>query len=206
MIIYKAKNKAKKSCMLTITVLAFMIVPIMLSSCTSLGGSSRSDTYIPLKPQVVFRQGDEVKKNSRLPTFIAPTITGEVVNTSKYDTNIFLLNFWSIRCGPCIKEIPYLEKLFQEFKGNGLKIISVNTDQASTEDVFRFIENKGFDLNYDILTDPDLVLSSVFTKWFVPVTILIDSNGVMRYNHTGFTSRDYEKYRKLIKALIKERG
>jgi thiol-disulfide isomerase/thioredoxin len=156
------------------------------------------------KPKVFFREGTESKVGSVAPAIIAPTVKGKVVSTANCDGRVIILNFWSIKCGPCIKELPYLEKLYNEFNKDGLEIFSVNTDKVSVGTVGDFIGNRAFDISYDVLADPDLVLSSVFTKWFVPVTILIDSNGVMRYNNTGFTKRDYEKYRKIIKSIIDE--
>ncbi|MFC1855266.1 TlpA disulfide reductase family protein [Thermodesulfobacteriota bacterium] len=156
------------------------------------------------KPKVIFREGTEPKVGSVAPVIIAPTIKNKVVDTSNCEGKVIVLNFWSIRCGPCIKEMPYLERLYDEFKERGLEIISINTDQASLKKVSAFIEEKPFSLSYNIVTDPDLILTTVFTKWFVPVTIIIDSKGVMRYNNTGFTKRDYEKYRKIIKNLLKE--
>ena len=158
-----------------------------------------------IKPQVFYREGTEAKVGSVAPTFVAPTIKGKTVSTTNTEGKVVLLNFWSIMCGPCIKEMPYLERLYEEFKGSGLELFSINTDQASLSKVSEFIDNRPFELSYHVLSDPDLVLTTVFTKWFVPVTILIDSKGIMRYNNTGFTKRDYEKYRKIIKNLLNER-
>jgi thiol-disulfide isomerase/thioredoxin len=163
---------------------------------------SRSTPKNIKRPKILFREGTEVKVGSDAPTISAMSIDGKEISTADCTGRVILLNFWSIRCGPCIKEMPYLEKLYEEFGPSGLDVYSVNTDQASVKEVREFIDSRPFDLTYDVVADPDLVLTTVFTKWFVPVTILIDSKGIMRYNNTGFAKRDYGKYRKIIRNII----
>ncbi len=199
--------KLKKKYHIIVIGFASLWIVLQVISCSSVKEIVKPKPKPKLyKPQVFFREGDAVKPNSVVPTFIAPTIKGDIVDTSDTEGKVILLNFWSIRCGPCIKEMPYLEKLLLEYKDAGLVIISINTDQASTEKITELINKRDFTVTYNVLADPDLVLSSVFTKWFVPVTILIDSKGIMRYINTGFTKRDYKKYRKLIANIIKEQS
>jgi thiol-disulfide isomerase/thioredoxin len=196
-------NEPKKNGRVLAVILLWIFLLIQNFSCIHNTKSAKPNVD---EPKVFYIEGCEPGIGNFTPIIVAPTIQNIIVDTlcCKAEGHIVLLNFWSLRCGPCIKEMPYLEKLYQEFKDNGLKVFSINTDQATKAEIDKFVAGRDFEINYDVITDPDLVLSSVFTSWFVPVTILIDSKGIMRYNNTGFARRDYEKYRKIIKSLIKE--
>ena len=43
---------------------------------------------------------------------------------------IFIVEFWSTECKPCIQAMPYLQRLQKEFK-NDLQIISISTESAT---------------------------------------------------------------------------
>lgn len=199
-------NRAFFLCMLA------ALMMFVAASCTGAkkkgtkpSATKRAKAKRVTKPKVFFREGTEAKVGKVAPAILAPTIKGKTISTTNCEDKITILNFWSIRCGPCIKEMPYLEDLYTEFKGKGLNIYAINTDQSSVKKITKFIEDKPFDITYDIVPDPDLVLTTVFTEWFVPVTIIIDSKGVLRLKSTGFTKRDYKKYRRFIKGLLNEK-
>jgi thiol-disulfide isomerase/thioredoxin len=46
----------------------------------------------------------------------------------KADNNKILLTFMAAWCGPCIDELPALNKLYQRYKSQGLKIIGISID------------------------------------------------------------------------------
>lgn len=47
---------------------------------------------------------------------------------NKKDDKIYVINFWATWCAPCVKELPYFEKLLQEYKGKGVEVILVSLD------------------------------------------------------------------------------
>jgi len=46
----------------------------------------------------------------------------------KADNNKILITFMAAWCGPCIDELPVLNKLYQKYKKQGLKLIGVSID------------------------------------------------------------------------------
>ena len=40
----------------------------------------------------------------------------------------YVINFWATWCGPCVKELPYFEKLITKHKNEKLKVILVSLD------------------------------------------------------------------------------
>ena len=46
--------------------------------------------------------------------------------------NIMILNFWATWCAPCKREIPYLQKLENDFHDNQISFVSISVDQNKT--------------------------------------------------------------------------
>lgn len=47
---------------------------------------------------------------------------------NKKDENIYVVNFWATWCAPCIKELPYYEKLNETYSENGVEVLLVSLD------------------------------------------------------------------------------
>lgn len=41
---------------------------------------------------------------------------------------IYVVNFWATWCKPCVEELPYFEKLYQNYKGKNVRLILVSLD------------------------------------------------------------------------------
>ena len=113
-----------------------------------------------------------------------------------------LLAFWSLRCGACLQEIPFLEQLHTSYGGKGVAVISVvidGVDAATTKSVMKEV---GASPSYPVLVDPDFAVSDVYTNFVVPHTLVIDRGGIIRYVHTGFEPGAEKQYEAaLLKAL-----
>ena len=92
-----------------------------------------------------------------------------------------VINFWGSWCGPCREEIPFFVDLANSLP-EGLVLIGVDREEKSTEVAEKFI--KDFGINYPQLTDPT-GLSKSLVGLSVPVTIFIDENGEIVYQHVG---------------------
>ena len=44
------------------------------------------------------------------------------------DEKTYVVNFWATWCAPCIKELPYFEKVNHEFKNSDVEVILVSLD------------------------------------------------------------------------------
>jgi len=60
------------------------------------------------------------------------TLDGTVVNLAEHagDKTLFL-NFWATWCGPCVAEMPSIEKLYSQF-GSDMAFVCVSGEQAET--------------------------------------------------------------------------
>jgi len=82
-----------------------------------------------------------------------------------------LVNFWFTRCGPCIAEVPYLNQLEKEFKGD-VNFVAITFDKDYV--VNRFLDR--LDFNFEHLTDVRSAIDDYGVKAF-PMNLLIDKKG-----------------------------
>ncbi|WP_147678921.1 TlpA family protein disulfide reductase [Algibacter pacificus] len=47
---------------------------------------------------------------------------------NKEDNKIHVINFWATWCAPCIKELPYFEKINTEYKSENVEVLLVSLD------------------------------------------------------------------------------
>ena len=68
-----------------------------------------------------------------------PTIEGKKGRISSYKGKVVLVDFWASWCMPCIREIPVLKAVYNEFKDKGFEIIGISLDEnrASWVDTVR---------------------------------------------------------------------
>jgi peroxiredoxin len=120
--------------------------------------------------------------------FAATSLTGEDVRLSALaGDKVVVLQFWGIRCRPCLDEIDFLGGLQQQYGSQGLQVIGVNTDQVAADRLAVAMRARDIELPYPIVLDPELRIAQRYTSSFIPVTVLIDIDGVVQAVHTGYT-------------------
>lgn len=67
--------------------------------------------------------------------------TQETITKEQLSGKVYILDFWRTNCSRCQEKMLFLQDLFQEFKNDGLVIISLALDK-STDDIRNFRENK----------------------------------------------------------------
>ena len=116
---------------------------------------------------------------------------------------IILLDFWYRGCLPCLKAIPDLIELQEEFK-NDLVIIGIN-DIDTKEDVNDYYAYKK--VNYLSTYKSGVNISKKLKINAFPTTIIIDQSGEVAVTESGFQKGTFKKsLRKNIKKLIKQKG
>ncbi|MEA1872565.1 MAG: TlpA disulfide reductase family protein [Chloroflexota bacterium] len=126
------------------------------------------------------------------PDFTLPTMTGSNITLSELEGTPVVLNFWASGCGPCRMELPYFEAVAQESEGE-IKVIAINVgESASTVQTFfgdyeptmtvALDKNGEVFVNYCQEDNP---------RWYIPITFLIDSEGIVRHIKIGaFQSKE----------------
>ena len=102
--------------------------------------------------------------------------SGNEINLSNYPGKLIIVNFWATWCTPCKKEMPSLDRLYQESSFKNLQIFAVNMEQPNILKTKKFFS----DLNIkklEIFFDRNLNFVKEFKLRGVPTTILINKKG-----------------------------
>lgn len=100
---------------------------------------------------------------------------GTRVSLNDFKGRPLLVNIWATWCGPCIIEMPMLDKLAVREKDR-LKVMVVSQDIKGMEKVGPFFEKSGFDV-LEPYIDQENELSFGFSTGVMPTTVLYDAQG-----------------------------
>lgn len=112
------------------------------------------------------------------------------------------LNFWGIRCGPCVKELPLLNRLHKQYGPDGLVLLGINVDGLEGPDLLEYMKELNIVIDFPVLTDPELSTMEPYRLEGAPLSIFIDSTGVIRHYHLGYVEGDEKHYEEYIKDIL----
>lgn len=146
---------------------------------------------------------EKFKVGDKAPDFALQDLAGRQVRLSDHaGKNIVILAFWALRCSACITEAPYLEQIHAKYGGKGAILLAINTDGVDAKTIAATLQDLKLTLTYTILLDPEFSVSDLYTNFVVPLTLVIDRKGIVRYIHTGFEKGDEKKYDAAIRAAL----
>jgi len=136
------------------------------------------------------------------PDFVLKTQAGSNLRLSEFRGQVVLLNFWARWAGDSRQEMPVLDKINATYARAGLVVLGVSVD----EDLRRAREfADAMKVSYPIMFDTGG--SSIGRDYLLekmPMTILVDRSGVVRYSHVGFKTGDDRIYLEKIRELLRE--
>ncbi len=135
------------------------------------------------------------------PDFALKSSTGENMRLSEYRGDVVMINFWATWCGPCRQEMPLLDDLYQRYQRVGFNLLGVNIDDDSNR-AMAMIRELGVD--FPVLFDNRKEVSKMYDVDAMPVTVIVDREGTVRYVHQGYKPGYEEKYLNEIRTLLRE--
>ncbi|UCH61708.1 MAG: TlpA family protein disulfide reductase [Fidelibacterota bacterium] len=140
------------------------------------------------------QQGQEPKeKLSLAPDFTLRSLDGERIKLSSLRGKLVLLNFWATWCGPCRREIPDLNRIYESYRDRGVVILGVSWDELQVEQIKKFVTN--YKVTYPVLHGTQSELSQVGRAYawqgYLPTTYLIDREGYVRDVYIGARSERF---------------
>jgi len=138
---------------------------------------------------------------SAAPDFTLRSLTGPNVRLSDSRGDVVLLSFWTSWCGSCKAQLERVARLSSTYRPAGLVVIGVNLDD-DREKARSFARANGGDVPQAFDTTKSVAKAYAIND--VPLTILIDRNGVMRYVHGDFARRDEGDLVEQIRHLLDE--
>ena len=174
---------------------AGLIVALLLV----VAGNAAPFGYAGIGASVV--QRGVVRPGEPAPNFQLRDMNGRVVALSDLRGKVVLLNFWATWCGPCRVEMPAMERLYRAYDRKDFEILAVSTDAQGVAVTRPFQqENK---LTFPILHDADFRVGLSYGARTLPMTFMVDREGIVRQHIFG--ARDWEapEAHQLIEMLMK---
>jgi peroxiredoxin len=124
---------------------------------------------------------------------------GRVHKIESYRGQVLVVNFWASWCTPCVRELPALNRLRQEFHDQPFEILAVNVAEPPSR-LKRFFKKQPID--FPVLYDRQ---SETFYAWNVkglPTSFVIDREGRIRYRVRGAIEWDDAETIGIIESLL----
>ncbi len=141
-------------------------------------------------------------EGAALPDFTLQDMQGQAHTLSNYQGKVVMLNFWATYCGPCIKEMPSMQRLKEKMAGKPFVILAVDMAEEQS-DVKAFLQQHNIKVDFPLLLDPE---GTVVEQWMisaVPTTFILDPAGKIRYALYGGLEWDKEEVIATLNALMK---
>ncbi len=116
---------------------------------------------------------------------------------NKKDDTIYVINFWATWCVPCVKELPYFEKLGEEYKDKNVELLLVSLDfpHVYESKLKPFIKQKQLKSKVIALDDTDMNswIPKVNKDWSgaIPATVIY-RNDSRKFFEGSFTYEELE--------------
>ena len=142
-----------------------------------------------------------------MPSFTREAIRGGLLESKELKGKIVLINFWFTSCAPCIAEMPGLNRLADEYKGNNVVFVGFTFEDKNKIET-EFLPSHRFD--FRIVPDAG-DLEKVFGINDYPSTFIVDATGRIRSAWSGGpngpTAKDevYNKIKPILDGLINEK-
>jgi peroxiredoxin len=131
----------------------------------------------------------------RAPDVALSTLDGASVKLADLRGKVVVLDFWASWCVPCVQALPTLNAWNRDMKSKGLVVIGVTQEDAS--EVKAFLAD-GNAVDYPVALDAAQDATRRYRVQGLPMTVIIDKSGVVRYAELGIAELD-----KLQAAIVR---
>ena len=185
-----------------VSIIIITLLAISITACEKKQDSQTTDT-----PGTTIEVTDEEtteetsSESSEKLDFSTTDINGVPIKLEDIKgSTLIMVNFWEPWCGPCVGEMPGLEKLYQNYKDRGLTILGVFYSIDYMDDAKAVISDN--DITYPVLIGNDDFIK--YTTEYVPTTVFFDSEGNMLTAEPLIGSESYEEWEQKVLNYLNE--
>ncbi|MCB2196132.1 MAG: TlpA family protein disulfide reductase [Bacteroidetes bacterium] len=177
-----------------ITVL-LSIVFISLYSCNFKERKAEKEAQEDIKKSTLIEIGQQV------PEFSYVTLQNDTLHINDLKGKVVFMNFFATSCPICIKELPFVEKdIWVTHKENENFELIVFGREHIADEMIAFKEKTGYTFN--IVPDPERKIYSLFAEKYIPRNIVLDREGKIIYQATGFDDEEFAKLKEVIQTEL----
>jgi len=104
-------------------------------------------------------------------------LDGNAVNFADFKGKVLLVNLWATWCGPCLRELPALQRLSNKLAGTDFKLLAISIDkEISNQEIYAFYEKLNIN-SLGLYIDNDQKLGEILPTDVVPASFIINRQG-----------------------------
>ncbi len=120
--------------------------------------------------------------NQALPNLPFTTLDGRQGSLENLRGKVVLINFWATWCPYCRKEMPAMQRFYQDYQAKGFEILAFSTDDDVAKAV-QYMREAGY-------TFPAAMADPAIQQTFgpisqIPMSMIIDRDGHLRHKIKG---------------------
>ncbi len=126
-------------------------------------------------------------------------VDGKVVELSSFKDQTVFVNFWATWCGPCIKEMPSIQALYEKYKTNPnvkFLVVEIDNDLPLAK---RFAESQNYTFPvYSLASNvPQSILGGS-----IPTTVVFDKAGSVAFHHVGMSDFNSDSFLNTFEGIV----
>lgn len=134
------------------------------------------------------------------PGFEVTTLDGAKFSLAEQRGKVVLVNFFATWCGPCLQELPVVEKeVWQKYRGSKFALIALGREHTNDE-VKPFQKKHGF--TFPIAGDVKRGVYSRYAEAYIPRSVLIDPRGKVIAHVVGYNKAEFDQLLALLAAEL----
>ena len=124
---------------------------------------------------------------------------GGSVRLSELKGNVVLLNVWATWCGPCKKELPIVQGLYDTYSDRNFVVLAVNADRKRVEP---FLKQFNISLPVYYASPED---AGPLTAMGIPSTFILGTDRTLVDRFVGYHPDVEDRWKKLLDKTLKSR-
>jgi cytochrome c biogenesis protein CcmG, thiol:disulfide interchange protein DsbE len=132
----------------------------------------------------------------------AVDLEGREVRVSRTGAKVAVVDFWATWCAPCREQLPFLQRLADEYRAAGVEVYAIALDEERSAVEEFLVETP---VRFPVLWDEGRgKLAEGLGVTRLPTTLLLDREGVVRAVHLGFDRAAGEVLEAELRRLLEE--
>lgn len=139
-------------------------------------------------------------RHSAVPQARFTTLAGESLSTTDLRGKVFVVEFWSLTCGICLKSMPRMVDTYRRFAPNGFELVAVAAQSDPVPAVAEYARRRA--LPFKVAPDTTGEASRQFGRVrLTPTTFLVDRQGRVLKKYVG--EPDWAEFHALVEKALR---
>ena len=150
-----------------------IVVPVTMASAPQ-----------PVLPPVNFTVAAQSLIGKKAPDVTIRSFTNRQVKVNDVTAIVKVLDFWALNCPQCMRQLPMVQRLFEQYQARGVEFLLINADRVGppSEAVNKTIELR---LTMEMASDREMAASVAYGASSLPALYLIGKSGQIEAVHIG---------------------